>query len=248
MKQKLLILAKSYKPNGRCIAGKLISKLENNTAYVSDWVRPIPNNSSASSAVPIEYCTLSDNTILQNLDIIEIELGKKLGVIGQPENTSFNLESWKKISSLTPHHICNLLDQPNNLWLESEQHTDFVNHSFVSNNISQSLYLIRVTNLKVTLGMEWDNFNQKNKHKTHASFIYNNIQYHNFSITCPALRKALKNKYPSLGEPDVEFPLLKGDNYVLCISLGPNLSNQRHYKFVASVFDFDGYLQRTYNT
>jgi len=249
MKQHILVLAKSYKPNGRCIAGKLISKFENNTTYFSNWIRPIPDGTSSSSAVPIEYCSLSDNSLLQNLDIVEIELGNKLEIRGQPENTSFLPVPWKKISSLNPSHISTLVEQPENLWLESELHTNFVNHNFIlNNNISQSLYLIRVTNLKVTLGIEWDAYHQKNKYKIHASFIYNNIQYTNFSITCPALRKALKNKYPILGQPDIEIALLKGDNYALCISLGPNLQNQRHYKFVASIFDFDGYLQKTFNS
>lgn len=249
MKQKLLVLAKSYKPNGRCIAGKLISKIENNTIYLSNWIRPIPLGGEPSAAVPTKYCTLSNNSSLQNLDIVEIEINNNANIKGQPENTFFNLTPWEKSSSLQANNICNLVEQPSDLWLESAEHTDFVNHSFIlNNNISQSLYLIRVTNLKVTLSNEWDSYNQKYKLKIHASFKYGNIHYRNLSITCPALRKALKNKYPMAGQPDIEISLQKGDNYVLCVSLGPNISNQRHYKFVASVYDFDGYLQRNYNS
>lgn len=249
MKQNVLILAKSYKPGGRCIAGKIVDKIENNIIYLSNWIRPIPVNTTPINSAPISCCTLQDNKALQTLDIVEVNFDQNLNVVGQPENYSFHGASWEKISFMTPNSICNLIEKPNSLWLESVNHSDFVTHKYVlDNSIAQSLYLIKVTNLIIKLGIEWDTFNNKNKYKIHASFVYNGVQYSNFSITCPALRKALKNKYPGQGQPDILMPLIKNDNYVLCVSLGPNISNNRHYKFVAAVYDFDGYLQRTFNS
>ena len=37
-----VVLAKSYKPGGRCIAGKLAKLQDDNTLLIGSWVRPVP--------------------------------------------------------------------------------------------------------------------------------------------------------------------------------------------------------------
>ncbi len=100
----------------------------------------------------------------------------------------------------------------------------------------------------ITLSNEFNDYEQRYKKKIVASFSYLGVNYENISVTCPSTRRILTNQYPNEGQEAVTMPLKKGgDDYVLCMSLSPRFgSDEHHYKLVATVFDFDGYLQREY--
>ncbi len=99
----------------------------------------------------------------------------------------------------------------------------------------------------MTLSNEFNSFERSYKKRITVSFTYQGMYYDNIPVTCPSIKKALNNKYPREGSESVTIPLLKIDNYLLCMSLAPRFgTSNHHYKLVATVFDFDGYLQRTY--
>lgn len=246
----LLTLAKSFKVGGRCIAGKLVNfnpdkiSIEN----INQWIRPIPSGTNPTASVPDDFCTLQNGEPLKNLDIIEINLTQASNVKGQPENHFFDIgNTWNKIGRLNAEIVFQLAEQPNNLWLDTTCSTDRCTQTFVNNGVQQSLYLIKVTDLQITLSKELNEYTNKPKFKILASFNFGNQKYENLSITCPAIRKIHTNQYPELGQPPKVLPLRNGDDYVLCISLGP-LFNNYHYKFVAAIFDRTGYLQETFNS
>jgi hypothetical protein len=246
----LLTLAKSFKMHGRCIAGKLVSFSPNRQTIesINEWIRPIPNGTSFTAPVPHNFCNLNNNQQLKNLDIIEINLTQPINIQGQPENHFFDPDnSWQKIGSLKPETIFQLVESPKNLWLDTNCTSDRCTPHFVNNNVEQSLYLIKVNNLQISLSKENNTYNGEIQTKTLASFSFANQRYENFSITCPAIRKMLKNQYPEPNHPPKILQLRNGDDYILCISLGP-LFHNFHYKFVASIFDRTGYLQETFNS
>ena len=245
----LLTLAKSFKTQGRCIAGKLVSLSTNKKTIesINEWLRPIPHGEEPIASVPHHFCNIN-NEQLSNLDLIEINLTQPLNIQGQPENHFFDpAQPWQKIGIFKPETVFQLVENPPNLWLDPLSSSDRCTPAFVNTQVAQSLYLIQVTNLQVTLVKEINDFNNEIQTKTLASFNFNNQRYENLSITCPAIRKMLKNQYPEPNQPPNVLPLRNGDDNVLCVSLGP-LFHNFHYKFVATIFDRTGYIQRKFNS
>lgn len=246
----VLILAKSYKPGGRCIAGKKVEyNTATNTVIVGNWVRPVSNDGTGHGTLTREMYTYSDNTEVNILDIVEIPILRSSPIAGQPENFIIDQSvTWKKVTTFSPTHVQKLVDQTNSIWLEDGVSTDIVTSSYDENGlITQSLYLIKPTNLMLTLSLDYNDYEGKYKRKIVAQFDYDGVRYENLSVTCPSTRRVLTNQYPEEGGGPVTMPLRKGDDYNLCISLSPRFGEQNHhYKLIATVFDFDGYLQRTY--
>ena len=48
---QMVILAKSYKPGGRCIAGKLVELLDNKSANIGPWVRLVSNDKTGHGSI-----------------------------------------------------------------------------------------------------------------------------------------------------------------------------------------------------
>lgn len=245
----MVILAKSYKPGGRCIAGRLVERLENNKVTIGAWVRPVPNDGTGHGALTDEMYTFEDGTEAKVLDIVEIPVTTHFPIDGQPENYVVdNRKKWKKINSLKADSIPKIVEIVPSVWNDPQAPTNIVTAAFDQQGlISQSLCLIKPSNLKITLSNDFNAHKQSFKRKIVASFIYSEVLYENISVTCPSTRKILTNKYPNEGQDPITLSLNKGDDYVLCVSLSPRFGNdENHYKLIATIFDFDGYLQRTY--
>ena len=244
-----IVMAKSYKQGGRCIAGKLAVFGQNNTVQVGSWVRPVPNDGTGRGALTRQMYCYEDGSEVKVLDIVEVSKLCSIEVPGQPENFVVDeSKSWKKIGSLRADTVPDIVDPIENIWLENDVSTNIVTSKFDQHNgVSQSLCLIRPTSLLITLCREYSGYEARYKKKIYASFDYLGVRYENFSVTCPSARRILSNQYPNEGESAIIMPLRKGDDYVLCLSLSPRFGDlQYHYKLVATVFDFDGYLQGTY--
>ncbi len=245
----MVILAKSYKPGGRCIAGKLVEYTQTNHVKVGTWVRPVPNDGTGHSSLNTEMYEYSDGSEVKILDIVEIPIISHNPVAGQPENYVIDeSKKWKKVSHLNATSIQNIIDNTNDIWLENGVPSNIVSAEYDKMGlINQSLYLIKPTNLLITLSNNYNDYEDHFKRAIQAQFDYQGNRYDNLSITCPATRRALTNQYPPEGGPPVIMPLRKGDNYFICVSLSPRFGHQEnHYKLAVTFFDFDGYLQRTY--
>jgi hypothetical protein len=249
-KLTVLILSKSYKPNGRCIAGRLVKFIQKNTVQIGNWVRPILNDASGCGAITKEMYEYKDGSEVKILDIVEIPIIQHYPIEGQPENYIIDKEkSWQKIGRFRADNMLNIIEDVVDIWHEQDTPSNMVTANYDQQGlIKQSLYLIKPLNLQITLTNEYDDFNQQYKQKIIANFNYKGITYENISITCPSTRRILTNQYPKKGEKPISMQLNKKDNYILCLSLSPRFGNkQNHYKLVATVFDFDGYLQREYS-
>lgn len=246
---RMVILAKSYKPGGRCIAGKIAEYSDGKNVKLGKWVRPVPNTENCHDSLAEEMYQFEDGTDTKILDIVDIPVLDYCSVPGQPENIKIDQsQPWKKVGHLNPRSITKIADSPVQIWLEDEKSTNIVSSEYDEQGlITQSLYLIQPTNLLLTLSNNYNEYEEKYKRVIVASFDYAGIRYEGLSVTCPSIRKALTNKYPDEGEEETIMPLIKGDNYVICVSLAPRFGRDDvHYKVVATIFDYDGYLQREY--
>jgi len=246
----MVLLAKSYKPGGKCIAGKRVEYVEERKVKVCEWIRPVFDDGTGHGALPTASFTYQDGNEAKVLDIVEVTVKGKVSVAGQPENYIIDdTVKWKKISHLNAESIPNLKENTADIWNEVGVDSNIVTSDFDERGaISQSLYLIKPSNFEVTLSNDYNDFDRAYKRKIVAKFDYSDTTYENISITCPATRRILANQYPNEGEASKTLALNKGDDYILCMSLSPRFGNaDQHYKLVATVFDFDGYLQRKYS-
>ncbi|UWZ99601.1 dual OB domain-containing protein [Vibrio splendidus] len=245
----MVLLAKSYKPDGRCIAGRRVEIVEGNKVKLGNWIRPVANDGTGKGALRVEMYTYEDGSEAKVLDIVEVPISQAFPIDGQPENYAIDeSKKWKKIKFLTSESIPRIKDTMESIWNDTSTDSYKVAAKYDEQGlISQSLCLIQPSNFMLTLSNDFDDYNNQYKRKTVASFDYLDVSYANMSVTCPAVRRILTNRYPNEGQEAVTLSLNKGDDYVLCMSLSPRFGREDlHYKLVATVFDFDGYLQRNY--
>ncbi|MDW1637133.1 MULTISPECIES: dual OB domain-containing protein [unclassified Vibrio] len=245
----MVLLAKSYKPGGRCIAGRKVEFIGEKEVALGDWVRPVADDGTGKGALTSDMYTYEDGTEARVLDIVEVPIVKAFPLDGQPENYVVDeTKKWKKIDYLTDDSIPRVTEAVASIWNDTTTESNKVTAEYDEQGlVLQSLCLIQPKNFMVTLSNEYDDHEGEYKRKIVASFDYLNVSYANISVTCPAVRRILTNQYPQQGEDPITMSLNKGDNYILCMSLSPRFGREDiHYKLVATAFDYDGYLQRNY--
>jgi len=248
--KQFVILAKSYKEGGWCIAGREVQLNESKTTYsINDaWIRPVSDDLSHHGAISNDHCRYEDGKLPAVYDIVEVDFIGVQQEPGQPENELIANTFWRKLESIEPNGINSFEGNVIDVW-NQEVGQDYVNEAYeLGGLIENSLMLIKPENFEITLSQIFNDFEGQYKRNIRASFSYKGIEYSNISITDPATRKMLKNQYPHEGGEPITTKLRAGDNCFLCMSLGPRYTEyNRHYKLVATVFDFDGYIQGTYS-
>ena len=242
----IVILAKSYKSGGWCIAGReLTVDMQNNTFNISGgWIRPVSNNAAKHGALADADCRLADGAAAKIYDMVEIEFAAHQPDPGQPENFLISGSPWNKINTISPGSIASFNEIISDIWLDTGN-SDQVSQLYeTAGNIQQSLVMIKPANFQIRLNNQFNHYKEDYKKDIRASFEYNGDQYQNISITDPAIRHLLGNQYPAQGGAEVVTTLNDGDNYLLCVSLCPRFgAANRHYKLVATVFDHTGNIQ-----
>lgn len=245
----LLILAKSYKQGGYCIAGREFTLDANGKYVLGKWVRPVTPYLDGKNAISEDISRLNNGKAIDIFDVVKFFSHHKAPESGQPENVIVNeAKVWEWQYSLNYSDILYHIETPISLWLDPRRTTDRRSSSGkVDEVIEQSLYLIKPSQLEIILSFNYDEYTGEYKKEIHSDFIYKEVKYTNLSVTDPKVRRMLKNQYPTEGGNDMRIKMKKGDEYILCISLGPRFGkSQDHWKFVVTIFDFDGELQRTY--
>lgn len=211
----IVVLAKSIKHGGHCVAGKDVN--------TGKWVRVVSDTNGAELSNQQCKCTNTQWQMNGNqpynpkiLQKLKINFSQVAPLINQPENhvVSENIV-WQQEYRIDLSDLKNYLDNPISLWDEGSS----INyHEIESGNIliSQSLYLVQVTNLKLYSYI--DNYN---KTKRRASFSYNEYDY-DFPVTDPNFDSILSNSSQLLN--------------ILCISLGEQYTDGVCYKIIATIF------------
>lgn len=189
MNKTLVIFANSVKHHQHCVAGKDI--------LTKEWVRPVGDkNGCALKDEQVKCKNIYGKYPVKPLQKINIEFLQKAPLKQQPENYIISNKIWEQNYKIEREEIESFLNNPSNLWLDGISKNDRVNYQLIQNNkiqITQSLYLIKVNNLKV------------DKQDRRAIFSFNNSSY-DLALTDPVFKDfkdtELKNKYLviSLGE------------------------------------------------
>lgn len=180
MIKRLVILACSYRPDGRCVAG--IELVDN---VCSGWVRPVCSTGQGQVHTIDRVCDNGKNAV--KLSIVEIDFGDNQNHPMQQENIYFDHGvKWKYISPYRRSHeyLSPFLETPASLWENGTHSTEGINDKVPVNVVKrarQSLYFIRPTRLFIHIATEGEAFGNPRR-KVRARFFYNGVEYM-FSLT-----------------------------------------------------------------
>ncbi|MFT6371807.1 MAG: hypothetical protein ACJAZT_000536 [Gammaproteobacteria bacterium] len=240
VKKSIVVLANSYKPGGRCIAGKeVFEHADGKWDLTGNWYRPLSSgDANHGSVTPIHHVINSIDIKL--LDIITIDFLHHAPDIGQPENWLFDESTSWVNEGRFDESVCPMLtDSPDDLWFDNSDGVKIheVGVAFEEAGLIQSsLVFIKPEEFKIYLSNDYNSWQYKNEKKSKASFSYNGRNYSGISMTDPVVREVLAAQYPEPDGTHVVATLPKGDDYQICVSLSPIFENTgKHYKLVASV-------------
>lgn len=209
MKKEIIILTKSDKRGGYCVAG--IDK------KTGEWIRVISSNDATEHAVSGMDLICDDGREVDIYDIVEIEFIKAMPTDVQPENYLYNEKiQWKKkgksnLGCVLRIHGC---DNANYVFGNVQNRLEG-NESCLAKS---SLLLLKVDNPRYNV----KRFPERTL--VQMNFYYNKREYSFFRIT----QKSLKEKYSAMD--DGWYPT---ETDIFVFSLTDKYKDGRYYKVVA---------------
>jgi hypothetical protein len=209
--ENLLVLANSWKPGGRCLAGVTAS---------GEWVRPV--SMTEHGTVP-NAATMVEGRLVEPYEIVEVEIGERLPRPHQRENFLLLSQGGLALSRSWPDGdiggiLDGLVSRPAPFALEGG---DYIEASrFDGSEPAESLTLLWTEDLAI----HWRR-NFRNDLRPRAVFSANGIHW---DVSCTANQGV---DFPSRPTTETVTPI--GQAFV-CVSLAEPL-NGRHYKVVAGV-------------
>lgn len=202
---KILILAVSRKNNGYCVAGKDVN--------TNKWIRIVSTKDGGPLYdVQIRFLDLNGDISYYPLyRIMDIQLGKHVPLIYQPENYLLSEVQWQE-ADININDI-NFIDMPPTIWGENDRN-DRIDEARINNGnivITQSLYLIQGENVN----LYYRNLQRR------VGFDYNGLHYDLASTVLNRRFDAIQHgRIPCRDE--------------LTISLGEPF-NGNHYKLISGI-------------
>lgn len=213
--QRLVCLANSRKPEGRCIAGKSVTG--------GEWIRPVSARQGAE--LNRAECRCVDGREPALLDVIDIPLLHADPRGHQRENHLIAPGGrWSRSGEFTWEEAQALADDVDILWVNGHSTTDGRNVRVPPEHIgvcTSSLALIRISEICFSVGKL-----QNQRRGVRAAFRYRERSY-NLKLTDPVIEAKLFER----GNGDHDFRL----DVLLCISLTEPFIDGHCYKLVASV-------------
>ena len=206
MEREIVILTESSKDGGLCVAG-----VDYNTGK---WIRLEKKDGKPITKGIMQY---ADRTSVEILDCVRLNTIGSAATPIQPENVYIDTtKSLKMIKKLTMRELLEIHKLENHMTvLGNSSHVIKSN----INSVGHSLELIRVNNATLHKVMGANGY-----YKTKMDFVYNNLHYHNMSVTDPDYFKIEDGT--RLGE------------VILVISIPDDDYSKIHgyFKFVAKIF------------
>lgn len=211
MEKKIIILTKSKKHSGYCVAG-----IDYETG---EWIRLVSSDLETEGAVPCEDLQCSNGETLEVYDIIMCRLLRKCGTIVQPENCLYDeTVKWKKVGKSNLDEVIKIHGYDSVEYVFENEDTKLPADWIFSGN--PSLCLLKVKDASIWV----KTFEDK---KIYLNFTYDDVRYKYMSISQIDLLNYYRNKtddsYP-LGTVTVVFSLT--DKYYW---------NGKYYKVVAQI-------------
>ena len=232
---RMICLANSRKPDGRCIAGKLYFE-----GKFGIWFRPISAREGEELSEAERLIGAKSEPAL--LDILEFSVIEAKPSHHQTENWLINPKvRMQKIGTVFPEDLMRAVDKPINLWIVGSSSkrgkNDFVPEDRIA-EVSGSLFLINPTFFSIHVLT--DNFMGRKSRQVRGEFSHCGAEY-NLKITDPVIEA----KY--LAKKD---GIYKIQNALLTISLTEKIFRPRYnqsagfYKLIAGVIELAEKAQR----
>jgi len=213
MKKNIIILTKSIKHGGFCVAGI--------DAENGQWIRLVSRDEETEGAVPKYMLQYSDGKDLAVYDIISVELIRAVPTVVQPENWLYDENySWKKIGFSNLESVIKLhgFDTPEYVFENTEVSLP-ENWAFDGKS---SLLLLKIP-ISYILVKTFDNGDKK----VSLNFEYNKNKYQYMSISQKEIRDRFKiDGRHSTGSEYIVFSLT--DKYYV---------NGKYYKVIAQILE-----------
>lgn len=181
MRRQIIILTKSDKMAGYCVAG-----VDRNTG---EWVRVVSSNIVTEHAVPYEDLITDEGTLVEIYDVVEIDFIRPVPTKVQPENYLYNkMIKWRKLGKSNLREVLSIHGYDNDEYVFGN-----VNKRLDSEEVycaEGSLLLLRV---------QYPRYYVKNfpeRKVLQLCFEYKGRPYSFFKVT----QKELKEKYMNANE------------------------------------------------
>jgi hypothetical protein len=224
--RRIVCLANSRKPDGRCVAGKLYAQ-----GKFGAWLRPISIREGEELSEQERLTSKGLEPAL--LDILEFTISKHKPSSHQPENFVINPQhKFKQVGRISAQELLKVIDRPKNLWIMGYQSKTFGKNDLVPpsriSEVSNSLYLINphYFTIQVVQGAY--------SLQVRGHFTYLGAEY-NLRITDPIVEERFIPK--GVGEYKIEDVLLTISLAEKLFTVASNPSSSGYYKLIAGVID-----------
>lgn len=209
MKKEAVILTRSSKIGGYCVAGIDI--------HTGEWVRFVSDDAKTHGALSRNDIRYRDGRLCKPLDVVAVDIIDSAPLDHQPENFLIDANRyWVKQDEWTISDVNEIHPSEIRPYLYGNVDPYIDNQEI--NSIGYSLTLIRVSSLIINQVT-----NIYGKPKTKARFFYNGHWYYNMSVTDPEYYSApdgtqFDQAYLVVSLPDTPFP------------------ENCYYKFIAQIY------------
>ncbi|MDR1832598.1 MAG: hypothetical protein LBQ97_07715 [Fusobacteriaceae bacterium] len=216
MKKEVIVLTKSVKYGGYCLAGI--------DARTGDWIRILSNNKKTKGAVPPERICYPNGTEISVYDIISVDFAKHVPTRVQPENWLYDESAiWEKTGQSNLKEVLKLHDYDNPDCIFGN--TDYRLQQNWAFSGEPSLLLLKVHKPIITV----KTFEQGADPQITMSFVYRHKYYKFIRITQKSLKEAFGSK------EDADYPLLPN---IMVFSLADQYARDGYYyKLVAQILE-----------
>jgi hypothetical protein len=224
--RRIVCLANSRKPDGRCVAGKLYAQ-----GKFGAWLRPISVREGEELSEQERQISKGMEPAL--LDVLEFTIARHKPSAHQPENYTINSQhKFKKVGRVPAEELIKEVDKPTNLWIMGYQSRTFGKNDLVPPNrileVFNSLYLINphIFTIQVVQGTY--------SLQVRGQFSYLGAEY-NLRITDPVMEEKFIPK--GAGEYKIDDVLLTISLAEKLFTVASNPSSSGYYKLIAGVID-----------
>jgi hypothetical protein len=221
--KRIVCLANSRKPGGRCVAGKELSP----TGQSAGWIRPVGARDHGEVWLSErQYADGSDPSVLDIMDVPVVEHRPRNY---QQENWLIDTtRRWAKVGEIGWGDAVALLDPVDRLWI-CGHHTGSGRNDKIpgelANSVDSSLRLIRVSDLALQVFTDGEAFGYPRR-RVQGRFSHAGTQYW-LSVTDPRYEEVYKPK------PDGSYKI---GECLLTISISePFDKQQASYKLIAAI-------------
>lgn len=219
MEKNIIILTKSEKNRGYCVAGIDIE--------TKKFIRLVSEDIISKYALKKDDITYNDDNEVQILDIVNVVLKGKQGIWYQPENYTIDDKyRFEKNGQASINDILEYLNEDEFIFYDTE-------NSILDSKLEEQDRIYTLTLIEPQIFKVRMHNNEYGKRRLKASVLQNNKWYNNLIITDLEFIDKYYNQVENSYDQSINL-----NNVLITVSLGEiNPRDSKHYKLIASVIE-----------